>query len=590
MSIPAQLTEHLLEALNEIGLEIPDPSRIQVKPADDLRYGDYQSTVAMMLAKPAKRNPRELATELMEKMASVDFAEVSIAGPGFLNFTIKPQAWADQAKSQWKDAAHAVSTVESPQSIVLDFSAPNVAKPMHIGHIRSTIIGECLGRVATRLGHNVIKDNHIGDWGTQFGMVTWAWKQGVDEALLESNPLEELLRLYRSASEACKADDAVRDACRNELVALQNGDVENLAIWNRCIDLSKDSKGGLNELYNRLGVSFDHWMGESAYNDALGPLVKKLEKDGIARENEGALCIFSDESGKPKGDPFKVNRDGEWQDFPMIVRKEDGAFNYATTDIATIEFRVNDWKADQIWYVVDFRQSGHFTQLFEVVRRMDYDEVELTHIAFGTILGKDGKPLKTRAGDLPLLADVMDDAVKAARAVIGEKSHLDTEEEKDALAELVGVNSVKFTELAHHRLSDYVFDLDEMVALEGDTAPYLFYSYVRARSIFRKLEEGEFEKLNIENLTLSEPAEIHLVRMLTRFGDNVSVVLDDFRPNLLATYLLELARSYHSYFEACPVLKSEGTVRESRLLLCDLTSRVIKDGLDLLGIDVPERM
>ncbi|MEN8694879.1 MAG: arginine--tRNA ligase [Akkermansiaceae bacterium] len=587
MTIPAQLTEKLHVALKKVGLEVSDSKRIQIKPADDLRFGDYQSTVAMMMAKPAGRNPRELAAEIMEAIEIGDLAEISIAGPGFLNFTLTPKTWSAQARTQLSDPKLGVPTVEDPETIVIDFSAPNVAKPMHIGHIRSTIIGECLGRITSRLGHKVIKDNHIGDWGTQFGMVTWAWKQGVDEAALDEAPLQELLRLYRHASEASKKDEAIKDLCRHELVKLQQGDAENTEIWNRCLALSKK---GLNEIYDRLDVSFDHWLGESAYNDVLGPLVERLEKENLARQSDGALCIFSDEKVKPKADPFKINRDGEWQDFPMIIRKKDGGFNYATTDIATFEHRANEFHADKVWIIVDIRQSGHFNQLFEVANRLGYDRLEMTHIAFGTILGKDGKPLKTRAGDLPQLADVLDDAVKAARAVVGAKSHLDTEEEKDELAELIGVNSVKFTELSHHRLSDYTFDLEKMVALEGDTAPYLFYSYVRARSIFRKLEEGASEQLQIENLNVTEPAEIHLVRMLTRYGDNVRTVLDDFRPNLLATYLLELARSFHSYFEACPVLKSEGQTRESRLLLCDLTSRVIKDGLGLLGIDVPERM
>ncbi|MGY8646276.1 MAG: arginine--tRNA ligase [Verrucomicrobiales bacterium] len=587
MNISKLLTEKLLAALAEIGLEVPDPSRIQVKPADDLRYGDYQSTVAMMLAKPAGKNPRVLASELMEHLDVAALAEVSIAGPGFLNFTITSETWSVLAKKQWQDPNHSVQVVPKLETVVIDFSAPNVAKPMHIGHIRSTIIGECLGRIASRLGHKVIKDNHIGDWGTQFGMVTWAWKKELNEEQLRIEPLQELLRLYRSATDACKEDESIKDACRQELVALQDGNPENLAIWNRCLELSRK---GLDEIYTRLDVSFDHWLGESSYNDALALLVEKLKSQDLARDSDGALCVFSDESSKPKNDPFKVNRDGEWQDYPMIVRKKDGAFNYATTDIATVVFRADEWKAEKVWYVVDFRQGGHFKQLFEVSRRLGYDQIDLVHVAFGTILGKDGKPLKTRAGDLPQLANVLNDAVKAAREVVGNKSHLNTEEEKDELAELIGVNSVKFTELSHHRMSDYVFDLDKMVALEGDTAPYLFYSYVRARSIFRKLEEGAVDTLDAKKLTITEPAEIHLVRMLTRFGDNVSVVLDDFRPNILATYLLELARSFHSFFEACPVLKAEGETRESRLILCDLTSRVIKDGLNLLGIQVPERM
>ncbi len=578
------LSEKILAALTTLGVEVPDPSRIQVTTAADLRFGDFQSNAAMMLAKQAQKNPRALAEEIVAKIET-DLCEISIAGPGFLNFTLTPKAWADLAAAQYASANLSVPQTASPRTIVIDFSAPNVAKPMHVGHIRGTIIGECLSRVGAKLGHKVIKDNHLGDWGTQFGMVTWAWKKGVDEVALETAPLQELLRLYRSSSEAAKTDDAIREECRSELVKLQQGDPENIAIWNRCLELSRK---GLDVIYDRLDVSFDHWMGESAYNDQLAPLVEKLQSTGLARESNGAVCIFSGETEPPKKDPFKVNRDGEWQDFPMIVRKGDGGFNYATTDIATVEFRVNEWQADEIWYVVDFRQSGHFEQLFDASRRIGHDQVNLVHVSYGTILGKDNKPLKTRSGDLPQLGDVLDDAVKAARAVVDQKSRLDTEQEKEELAELIGIGSVKFTELAHHRMSDYVFDLEKMVALEGDTAPYLLYSYVRTRSIFRKLE-GDFIA-DPEAFAVTEPAEIHLVRMLTRYGDQVKLVMEDYRPNLLATYLLELARAFHSFFEACPVLKSEGATRESRLLLCDLTSRVLKDGLGLLAIQAPEKM
>ncbi len=585
MTISEILREKVLTALKALDITVSDPSRIQVTKAADLRFGDFQSNAAMMLAKPAGKNPREFAAELMEKISADDLCEISIAGPGFLNFTLKAEAWADQARAQWSCPDLAIIQVESPQTIVVDFSAPNVAKPMHVGHIRSTIIGECLSRVASKIGHKVIKDNHLGDWGTQFGMVTWAWKKGVDESLLETAPLQELLRLYRMASEASKEDEVIREECRAELVKLQKGDSENRAIWTRCVDLSRK---GLDRIYDRLDVCFDHWLGESDYNEALAPLVEKLIADGQARESDGAIGIFSSESVKPKNDPFKVNRDGEWQDFPMLVKKKDGGFNYATTDIATVQFRVDEWKADQIWYVVDFRQGGHFEQLFDVAGRLGYDQVNLVHVAFGTILGKDGKPLKTRAGDLPQLEDVLDDAVKASQLVVNEKSRLESAEEKAELAELIGVNSVKFTELSHHRMSDYLFDLDKMVALEGDTAPYLLYSYVRARSIFRKLDEEV--SLDGANLVLTEKAEIHLVRMLSRYSDQIHQVLDDYRPNLLATYLLEVARAFHSFFEACPVLKSEGQTRESRLILCDLTSKVLKDGLNLLAIPVPERM
>jgi arginyl-tRNA synthetase len=474
--------------------------------------------------------------------------------------------------------------VAEPQNIIVDFSAPNVAKPMHVGHIRSTIIGDSLSRISRFLGHNVTTDNHIGDWGTQFGMVIYGWKNLVDSVAIEADPLQELLRLYRAVNLLCKEDESIKDECRDELVKLQSGDAENFAIWEKCVEVSKV---GLNKIYDRLDVSFDHWLGESYYNSELAPLVKALEAEGLARESGGALCVFSGEELPPKQDPFKEKRDGEWSDFPMIVRKGDGAFNYATTDVATVDYRLKQWNAEKIWYVVDARQSLHFQQLFDVSMRRGCN-AELEHISFGTILGKDGKPLKTRDGDLPQLADVLDDAVKSARAVLEEKSGDLPELEKEELAKMIGIGSVKFTELSHHRSSDYIFDLDKMVALLGDTAPYLQNAYVRTRSIFRKLDEEI--TLDSEGVNISEAGEINLARALSKFGEVLPTVLDGHKPNILSNYLLELAKAFHSFFEACPVLKSEGDVRKSRLVLCELTGRVLQQGLGLLGIQVSERM
>ena len=557
-----------------------------VVAAADLRFGDYQSNAAMALAKQRKTDPRALAEQVIAALDLGGLGTADIAGPGFINFRIFPETYAARAKAQLADPRLGVPEAELKHTIVVDFSAPNVAKPMHIGHIRSTIIGDSLSRVARFLGHKVITDNHIGDWGTQFGMVTWAWKQILDEQALLDDPLQELLRLYRHASDSAKADEAIREACRLELVKLQQGDEENFAIWQRCIELSR---AGLDKIYNRLDVSFDHWLGESAYNDALAPLVDHLLAQGIARESDGAACIFSNGVPEdPAKDPFLVRKDGEWGDFPMIVRKSDGAFNYASTDIATIEFRHKEWKADAAWYVVDHRQSLHFQQLFAVAGRIGLGDMDLRHISFGTILGTDGKPLKTRAGDLPQLDDVLDEAVAAAKVAVAERSRVDTDEERAELAELIGISAVKFTELSHHRLSDYVFDLEKMLALQGDTAPYLQNSVVRCSSIFRKLDEP------VDLVTVApvftEEAEIHLARLIARYGEVVPVILDDHRPNLLANYLLELARAYHSFYEACPVLKAEETVRNSRLVLCELTSRVLRHGLGLLGIRCPERM
>lgn len=557
-----------------------------VVAAADLRFGDYQSNAAMALAKQRKTNPRALAEQVIAALNLGGLGSADIAGPGFINFRISPETYAARTKAQLADPRLGVPEADLKRTIVVDFSAPNVAKPMHIGHIRSTIIGDSLSRIARFLGHKVISDNHIGDWGTQFGMVTWAWKQILDEKALLENPLQELLRLYRHASDSSKADESIREACRMELVKLQQGDQENFAIWQRCIELSRT---GLDRIYNRLDVSFDHWLGESAYNDALAPLVDHLLAQGIARESDGAACIFS--NGVPEDqtkDPFLVRKDGEWIDFPMIVRKSDGAFNYASTDIATIEFRRKEWNADAAWYVVDHRQSLHFQQLFAVAQRIGLGEMDLRHISFGTILGTDGKPLKTRAGDLPQLEDVLNEAVAAARVAVAERSRVDTDQERADLAELIGISAVKFTELSHHRLSDYVFDLEKMLALQGDTAPYLQNSVVRCSSIFRKLDEP-VDLASVEPV-FTEDAEIHLARLAARYGEVVPMILDDHRPNLLANYLLELARAYHSFYEACPVLKAEETVRNSRLVLCELTSRVLTHGLGLLGIRCPERM
>ncbi|HAO96524.1 MAG TPA: arginine--tRNA ligase, partial [Verrucomicrobiales bacterium] len=552
--------------------------------AADLRFGDYQSNVAMVLSKSAKRSPRDLAEALKASIEVGDIGEVEIAGPGFLNFQVSAPAYAKRLSGLMDDDRLGVEPVENPRRIVIDFSAPNVAKPMHVGHLRSTFIGDSLARIGRFLGHDVISDNHIGDWGTQFGMVIWAWKRSLDRKSLEDNPLNELLRLYRAASERCGEDDVVREECRKELVALQQGDEENLSIWRECVSLSRE---GLEVIYDRLGVSFDHWLGESSYNDRLSDVVDDLVEEGLARESDGAMCVFSAGLEDPGVDPFKIQKDGDWEDKPMIVRKSDGGFNYATTDIATVDYRLEELRADAAWYVVDHRQGDHFKQLFAVAARRGC-RIELEHVSFGTILGKDGKPLKTRSGDLPLLSDLLDDAVEAARKSSEGRSRVEKQEERDALAELIGISAIKFMELSHHRTSDYIFDLDKMVSMDGDTAPYLQYSYVRCRSIFAKMG-GDYVP-DGSALELSEERELHLARMLVRFGEIVPIVLEGFRPNFLAGYLLELARAYHSFFQSCPVLKSEGVIRDTRLALCELTARVLRQGLELLGIEVPERM
>lgn len=566
-----ELEEAMSRALETAGVELPDGFEVQVESAADLRFGDYQSNAAMVLAKRLKTNPRDFAAKLIEAIDLGDLAVADIAGPGFINFRVSHSAWSKRMSSLLGDDRLGVELASPAQTIVVDFSAPNVAKPMHVGHIRSTIIGDSLSRIARFLGHEVITDNHIGDWGTQFGMIIHGWKTVLNDADLEADPVAELLRVYRTVNALCGEDDAVRETCKLELVKLQGGDEENLQIWEKCVALSKQ---GLQGIYDRLEVSFDYWHGESFYNERLAPLVDEMLQSGVARESEGAICVFFD-------------GDAKLDEKPAIVRKADGGFLYATTDLATIDFRVQQWNADQIWYVVGAPQQLHFQQIFEATRKRGQNP-SMHHIAFGSILGEDRKLMKTRSGDNVQLVDVLDEAVERADRVIREKNPDMDSAQRAEVASIVGIGSVKFAELSQHRMTDYVFSWDRMLALQGDTAPYLQYSYVRVRSIFRKL--GGQANIDSSALAVEADAEVHLARMLVRFGETVPILLDDFRPNLLANYLLELAKAFHSFFEACPVLKSEGDTQNTRLALCELTSRVLEKGLGLLGIEVPERM
>ena len=566
-----KLEQALTAALIAVDVEWPEGYNVKVEASADLRFGDYQSNAAMVLAKRVKTNPRELATKVVEALELDGFADCTIAGPGFINFKITNAAWNDSVSSIFADDRLGVPVASPTQNIVVDFSAPNVAKPMHVGHIRSTIIGESLARIARFLGHNVITDNHIGDWGTQFGMIIHGWKTLLNEDDLQSDPVAELLRVYRTVNAMCGEDESIRETCKQELVKLQGGDADNLKIWERCVELSKQ---GLQGIYDRLDVSFDYWYGESYYNERLVPLVDDMIEKGVARESEGAICIFFDDVAK-------------LADKPTVVRKADGGFLYATTDLATIDFRVETWDADQIWYVVGAPQQLHFQQIFEATRMRGLTP-SMHHVSFGSILGDDRKLMKTRSGDNVQLIDVLDEAVERAGKVIDEKNPDMPADEKVKVASIVGLGAVKFAELSQHRMTDYVFSWDRMLALTGDTAPYLQYSCVRVRSIFRKLDAGV--QLDATQLKIEADAEVHLARMIVRFGEVVPSLLDDFRPNMLANYLLELARAFHSFFEACPVLKSEGETQNTRLVLCDLTSQVLVKGLGLLGIEVPERM
>ena len=562
---------------------------VAVQSAQDTRFGDYQSNVAMQLAKPRRANPRALAQEIIAKLDVADLCETpEIAGAGFINFRLKPFTLIAHFTALACDERLGVPTVPS-RRLVIDFSSPNVAKPMHVGHIRSTFLGDALARIGRFLGHTVVSDNHIGDWGTQFGMLCLAWKTILNKDALAADPISELERIYKAQNERCKTDPAQLDAARAELVKLQSGDEENLGIWREMIRLSQVQ---FDTIYSRLGIRFDVTLGESFYNPWLKETVSDLVAKGIARESDGALCVFSDGTVPEKEDPFLIKDENGWKDSPALVQKTDGASNYTTTDLATIAYRVREFAPDEIIYVTDGRQQLHFRQFFSVWRRWQpASAVKLAHVWFGSILGEDGKPFKTRSGDTVKLADLLDEAVERASKVIAEKNPDMPEAERNEIAKIIGLGAVKYADLLPNRQGDYVFSWEKMLSFQGNTAPYLQNAYVRIRAIFRKADIGNSEIRNPKSeIRFTEPAEFALVKKLAQFGEVLPSILDDYRPNLLCNYLFELANAYHSFYEACPVLKADEPARSSRLALSDTTARVLAKGLDLLGIGVPERM
>lgn len=563
----ARLARKLSDALAAADL----PNSGDVTPATDRRFGDYQTNAALVLAKQRGENPRAVAQKLIASLAVADLCEPpQIAGAGFVNFTLRGDAIERQTTELLRDDRLGVSTTETPKRIVIDFGSPNVAKPMHVGHIRSTVLGDALARIAQFLGHDVIRDNHIGDWGTQFGMVIWGWKHLLDRDALARHPITELVRIYKETNERGAADPAVRDGCREELVKLQAGDAENFAIWQQCVELSL---GEFARAYELLGIRYDMQRGESFFNDRLPAIVDRLLKSGLAEISEGAVVVFF--------------RDiPELADKPAIIRKRDGGFNYATTDVATVDYRLDDLQRDTVWIVTGAPQQLHFRQIFEIARR-EGRHADFRHITHGSILGEDRKLMKTRSGENVALQDVLDEAIARARKIIEEKNPELDETEKARTARIIGIGAVKYADLSQYRMTDYVFAWDRMLSFQGNTAPYLQNAYVRIRSIFRKAGEEENTSASI---ALAEPAERELAKRLCQFSEVVPTVLNDFRPNILANYLFELANSFHAFYEACPVLKSEEPARSSRLALCGLTARVLRRGLDLLGIDVPERM
>jgi arginyl-tRNA synthetase len=572
------IEQRLHDAVRQV-LPDADITTVQVRPCPDPKFGDYQSNALMGLAKARRMNPRQLATDVAARLDVNAWCEpVEIAGAGFLNFRLKPGAvervLVDAARGRHLFFHRAVA----PRTIVLDFSSPNVAKPMHVGHIRSTILGDSLARTFRLLGHAVITDNHLGDWGTQFGKLLAGWKRHLDKESLRRDPIGEMERIYRLMNSACETDAALLDEARLELVKLQRGDPENASIWREMIALSQIQ---FDVIYSRLGVRFDHTLGESFYNDRLKGVVSALREKGLARESEGAMVVFFEDRADLK-------------DHPALILKSDGASNYTTTDLATLEHRLQTWRPDEIVYVTDGRQQLHFKQVFEVFRRWHPEApVKLAHVWFGSILGEDGKPFKTRSGETIRLSNLLDEAEERAFNLVSEKNPDLPEADRRNIARVVGLGAIKYADLLPNRQSDYVFSWDKMLALQGNTAPYLQYAFTRIRSIFRKGGLTDWDATKVSGggkLILTASEEIALGKHLLNFGLVLEGVIEDYRPNYLCNYLYDLAGHFTRFYENCPVLKAEEPVRASRLMLAELTARVLRQGLELLGIETLDQM
>ncbi len=633
-------------------VEQPAEHAQRVTLARDPRHGDYQANIAMPLQKTLGMKPQDIAAQIVERLQIDDLcAPPEIAGPGFINLKLKSEVLAQQLTAALADPRLSVALV-TPRTFVIDYSAPNVAKPMHVGHIRSTVIGDALNRILRFLGHRVISDNHLGDWGTQFGMIIYGYKHFSDAEAYARQPVAELSRLYRlvqqivgyqaaapklpqaqagvtlaseklahtqlAAKENPKlhkeikpAEKELRAAEENlnslqskvdaighdphllgwavehaeleqraqlETAKLHSGDAENLALWQQFLPLSITE---IEAVYQRLGVEFDTTHGESFYHPLLAGVVEKLTQSGMAVESEGAICIFL-----------------EGFDAPMIIRKRDGAFLYATTDIATIEYRVEHYQPDVILYVVDHRQSDHFAKLFAAARAIGYDQLELRHVSFGTVLGPDGKPFKTRSGTVIGLEYLLDEAVERAYQAVCDPQRLQkaglemTPDEQREIARVVGLGAIKYADLSHNRTSDYEFNTEKMVQLEGNTSTYIQYMVARARSILRKADVRlDQQTIAAWPLLLNESAERDLALNLLQFEDALHQSVEEFYPSVLATYLYAVAKQFATFFDQCPVLNAESTeLQRSRLVLCHAVSRVLEQGLNLLGIGVVERM
>ena len=580
-----------------------------VRPSTDPKFGDYQVNGVMALAKKIKTNPRTLAQEVVKRLEIDDICEpLEIAGPGFINLRLKPNFVAAGLSEINNDPVRlGVDKVTLPKTVVVDFSGPNIAKQMHVGHLRSTIIGDCICRLLEFEGYKVIRQNHIGDWGTQFGMLACYLdqrnierdaeyrKKGLIRTLTFDVSISDMEEFYREAKKLFDSDPEFADRSRKYVVELHSSNRTH-AQFNWEI-IRSESLSHCFEIYNLLGVNFDRERevrGESFYKDMLVGVVAELKKKGLAVESEGAVCVFPVDS---TGSPQAGIKDKEGKPLPVIVQKSDGAYLYATTDLAAIRYRTEQLKADRIIYVTDSRQSLHFEMVFAVARMAGWvaDKTELIHVTFGSVLGENGKPLKTRSGENVKLKELLDEAVERARAVVEEKNPELSTGEKEKIAKAVGIGAVKYADYSNNRTSDYIFSFNRMLAMEGNTAPYMQYAYARIKSIGRKAQErgidDQAELRDIKEMNLTEPAELDLAKHLIGYGVAIEIAVSDYRPNYLTNYLYELAQKFSVFYANCPVLAAEPAKRPTRLLLCDLTARTIRHGLsELLGIDVVEQM
>ncbi len=591
MNLRQMLETRISEALADAGAE---NSPAMISPSARPEFGDYQANGCMAAAKKLKTNPRKLAEQVAAaaagKLASI--ATVEVAGPGFINIKLS-DAWLGAELSARLDDEHlgAVKPAE-PKTVVVDYSGPNLAKEMHVGHLRSTIIGDSLARILDFLGHKVIRQNHVGDWGTQFGMLTAFLEEEESKATDELNALgqnveritstylPDIEMFYQRAKKLFDDDPMFANKAREYVVKLQSGDSRVRKIWQRFLELSlehcKKVYGKLNVLLTESDV-----RGESAYNDDLPNVIAALDKKGLLSESEGAKCVFLD--------GFK-NKDDE--PLPVIVRKSDGGYLYATTDLAAIRYRVGELKANRILYVTDSRQILHFQQIFAVAREAGFagGDVSLEHVPFGMMLGENGRPFKTREGGTVKLMDLLDEAEQRARKLVAEKNPELAENEIAEVAHKVGIGAVKYADLAHNRMSDYVFSWEKMLSLDGNTAPYMQYACARVRSIFRKGESTDCTDFTDSKIIITESAERALAIKLLQFPEIVETVAAECTPHVLCGYLFELAGAFMGFYESCPVLKADEPTRRSRLQMCHLTEQIISKGLELLGIETLEKM